>query len=528
MSEANEEPQMGTPVLLPLARRRWTRNPALDDMPVVQTVAIGSIAAPGDDTHAALAGWDEETRGWALQKLAAAHLDPAAWRASVVLEDRNDVSDEEWERMDCAPNALPEGSELFQALADVEDLQRLLQGLEARRVVAALRAWRAALADEGRPGAANTPYQKGLFLDLGAKLKVADSTAKTLVHTAARLERDLPLVWAHFLAGRAPWRAMQIVHAAAEGLDDAVLPVFDAKAVLKLDEVLMPSLPDALRRLAERLQPTTADERHERAAARRRYTIEAAADGMGWLHLFAPMADLLGMDHQVTKQAIAAHGRADERRGIQILKADVLRDGLRAFLRTDADPAREGDALVPGRRGVVPRVSILIPAMTALGRSTAAPVLQGYGPIGIRTALRIAGEATSWIRVLTDPFTGAPLSIGREKYRPTEDMRAFIRLLDGGNRGPGRPRGPDEVDIDHAESFRAHDERGETSVDNLMLLSRSDHGAKTAGAADADLLLDRTVVWQTPSGNKYVTRPLDPPEATPIPTELTDEDDCPF
>ena len=61
-----------------------------------------------------------------------------------------------------------------------------------------------------------------------------------------------------------------------------------------------------------------------------------------------------------------------------------------------------------------------------------------------------------------------------------------------------------------------------------MLLSRSDHGTKTAGEVDVDLLLDRTAVWETRSGNKYVTRPHDPPEATPIPPELIDADDCPF
>ena len=132
--------------------------------------------------------------------------------------------------------------------------------------------------------------------------------------------------------------------------------------------------------------------------------------------------------------------------------------------------------------------------------------------------------------MLTDPFTGAMLSLGREKYRPTEDMRNFIRLLDGGSRGPGTPRGPDESDIDHNASFWLNDEQGESSVDNLVLLSRSDHGIKTAGEAGADLLLDRTSIWETGSGNKIVTRPLDPPEPTPVPPELIDEedDDCTF
>jgi hypothetical protein len=480
------------------------------------------------DAHAGIAHLDSETRGWVLQTLGDAGMDPAAWSVRLELTDWTDVPAALRGSLPYAPSAMPEPNPLFAALAAVEDEQRFLQKREAARVVAALRAWRVAMEDEGRPGASNTPYQKGFFLDLGAKLKVADSTAKTLVHTAARLERDLPLVWGRFIAGRVPWRAVQMVHTAIDGLDDAVLPAFDAAAVKKLDEVLIQSLPDSLRRLAERLQPTTADERHDRAAVRRRYTVEPAADGMGWLHLFAPMVELLATDHQITKQAVAAHGTAGQRRGIPALKADLLRDGLRAFLRTDADPAHEDDVLVPGRMGVEPRVGILIPALTALGHSTVAPTLQGYGPIGIRTALNIAGHATSWIRVLTDPFTGAFLNIGRNKYRPTTDMRTFIRLLDGGSRGPGAPRGPDESDFDHNEPYWQHGGDGETSIQNLVLLSRSDHGIKTAGEADVDLLLDRTLIWETRSGNKYVTRPPDPPEPTPVPPELIDPDDCPF
>jgi len=519
---------VGTPVPTAIARRWWMDHRQLWPTMTLQTLVAEPAPAPGIDAHAALAHWDAETRGWAFQSLGDARMDPAAWSVRVTVVDWTKVPVEERAGIPSAPNARPEPTPLFAALAEVEDEQRLLQRMEARRVSAAVRAWQEALADEGQPGAANTKYQQGFFLDLGAKLKVAASTAKTLVHVADRLERDLPLVWAHFQAGRSPWRAMQIVHAAIDGVDAAVLSEFDAQAVLKLDEVLMQSLPDALRRLAERLQPSTADERHDRAAAGRRYTIDPAADGMGWLHLFAPMVELLGMDHQVTKQAVAALGTSGERRGIQALKADILRDGLRAFLRADADPNREDEVLVRGRSGIEPRVSILIPAMTALGHSTASPVLQGYGPIGIRTAMKLAGEARSWIRVLTDPFTGAVLTVARKKYRPTKDMRTLIRLLDGGNRGPGRPRGPDETDIDHVESFRLHGEGGETSIDNLMLLSRSDHGLKTAGEFDVDLLLDRTTVWETRSGNTYVTRPLDPPEATPVPPGLIDEDDCPF
>ena len=209
-----------------------------------------------------------------------------------------------------APNAPPVPDPVFAASAAVEDEQRLLQHREAARVVAALRAWPRSQGVEGRPGPANTPYQKGFFLDLGAKLRVAASTAKTLVHTAERLAAG-PAVGLGAVRGGAAAVAGDADRARGDrrpGRRGAAR--VRRAAVAKLESVLMTGLADALRRLAERLQPTTADDRHERAAARRRYTVEAGADGMGWLHLYAPMAELLGMDHQVTKQAVAAVGAA--------------------------------------------------------------------------------------------------------------------------------------------------------------------------------------------------------------------------
>ncbi len=426
-----------------------------------------------------------------------------------------------------APNALPTPDPVFAALEEVEDAHAAARRAEVRRVVAAVTAWRAALDQEGLPGASGTPFQTGFLLDLGMKLQVAAGTARALVQSAETLRTTTPATWQRFTAGQVPWRAMQAVHAALDGLAPEVLGAFDAGAARKVVEVPVPRLAEALRRLAERLQPTTADDRHERAARRRHVSVVPAADGMGWLHAFLPMPDLLGLQRQLDKAAVAAAGRTDECRGVQQLKADVLLDGLRAVLRAPAD-GTDPDVLVPARRGVEARIAIMIPAMTALGHSTASPVLQGYGPIGIRTAMRLAGEAKSWVRVLSDPFTGAILTLGRRKYRPTKDMRRLIRLLDGGGRGPGCPRGPDQVDLDHVRAFRHRDQGGETAIDNLVCLSRNQHGVKSADHAGVDLLRDRTLVWRTSSGNAYVTRPPDPPQATPVPPHLIDSDDCPF
>lgn len=511
-----------------IAQRLWMADVHFLPELVVQRLWAEPRRAddPGDQ-HDDLRDHDEETRAWALIEAAHAGLDVRRHRVRIERVERWTLPDDELLGMPLAPNARPDPDPVLEALTVLAEHQRSLHRAEFRRVQAALAAWHAALADEGLPGAANTPYQRGFLLDLGLTLGVSERTAGILVHTADALQTAMPLTWARFAAADVPWRVMQQVHAAIEGLDPAVLPAFDEAAARKVVEVPVPRLPDALRRLRERLQASTADERHDRARQRRHVQIEPGADGMGWLHAHLPMTTLLGIDHQLSKAAVAAKGEPGETRSVGALKADVLDDGLMSFLRRGADP-EDPALLVPARRGVEPRISILIPAMTALGHADVPATLAGYGPIGIRTALRLAGTAKSWVRVLTDPFTGAALSLGRKKYRPTKDMRALIRLLDGGGRGPGCPQGPEQPDIDHVRSFTLHDEGGETAIDNLVLLSRRHHGIKTAGEAELDLLPDRTLAWRTASGTVHLTRPHDPPEPTPIPPDLVDEDDCPF
>ena len=484
-------------------------------------------AVPRDgagDHHADLRGVVEETRAWALEQAAAAGLDPVSWRLTLELVERWTVDPAEVASLPVAPNAKPDPDPVFEALAVAGEQQTFLHRAEFRRVRAAVAAWRLAQAVEGE-GASDTHYLIGFFQDLGLTLGVAGSTAKNMVHAAYRIEQSLPQVWAVFRDARVPWRAMQAVHAAIDGLHDEVLPAFDEQAVTVLDETPTVLLKDALRRLAERLQASTADDRHDAAMRRRSVTVEAARDGMGWLHAYLPMTAVKAIDHQLQKAAIHERQRSKDAGGIGVLRADILQDGLIDALAKDST---RPDALVPARRGIQPKIGILIPAMTALGHSDVPPILQGYGPIGIRTALKLAGEAKSWIRVLTDPFTGAVVNIGRTRYRPTSDMRTLLRLLDGGGEALGAretrttPRsittGPSGCMANRATP------RSTTSC----CCPTSTTAPKTAGETDVGMLKDRTAIFTTASGNRYVTRPHDPPEPTPVPLDVIDEGDCPF
>ncbi|MFD1720753.1 HNH endonuclease signature motif containing protein [Amnibacterium endophyticum] len=512
-----------------LARRRRLFIPWAAGMPSwFLEAAMVRDRRPGDpDVHEALSRVENEPmRVWVLTELHRRRLDPAATTVRLVHLLETEVPEDVWEALEVADDSIAEPDPVLAALDEVSGHQLLLQRAEAQRVLAAVAAWRAALAEEAEPRASNTPYQRGVLADLAHRLKVAQQTARSLVHTAMDLEEALPAVWRYFRDGLTTWRVMQTVHTHLDGLDPALHPEFDAAALRKIVEVSPTGLPDALRRLRERLQASTADDRHERASARRHVAVEPAADGMAWLHAYLPAVDALALDHQLTKAAVHARGRQGETRGVGQLRADVLVDGLRQALRK---PRRAGrGTLVPGRRGVEPQVCVTIPALTALGHSREPATLEGYGTIGLRTALRLAGEAKAWVRVLTDPVTGGVLALGRTRYRPSKDMRVLLRMLDGGTRGPTRPRAPGEAEVDHVVPYRQDGAGGPTEIGNLVLLTHREHRDKTDEALAYGLLPDRTALWRTPTGTTIVTRPVEPLTPTLVPPELIDPDDCPF
>ncbi len=416
---------------------------------------------------------------------------------------------------------------------------------ESARVRAALTAWRTADAlSTGRPdGAVNGPYFRGALMQIAIELQIAERTAATMIHTADDLDRLLPRTWRRFALGEVPWRAMQQVHAVIEDMDPDVLPAFDEAASTHVVETPLPRLKDKLRKLAERLQPDTAVDRHAKAKEQQRVEVEPASDGMIWIHALIEAPEGVHIDACLDLAARQSAAEPGETRSVAQLRAEIFKDVFAEWLGQDAS-TDEDNVLVPQRRGVQCKVGLLIPAMTAMGHSDVPAQLEGYGPIDIETAKRLAGDATSWIKVLTDPITGAVWDIGRDKYRPTSDMRVLLGLLDGGSRGPGRWRPPRKCEADHVEPFWQHFARGRTALDNLVLLARNEHVVKTSGIYEIELRANRDLAWTSIAGTRIITKvePLEPtpvpeeflhPPAPPAPTEWADPDEpddlnCPF
>lgn len=210
-------------------------------------------------------------------------------------------------------------------------------------------------------------------------------------------------------------------------------------------------------------------------------------------------AALTRLDH-AARHLAAVDG---EERTLAQLRADAFAD-----LLTGTDPAPRS---TPGRSGVAvggtnrPGVVITIPALTLLGADTTPATIDGYGPVDLDTARRLAGEASSWIRLLTHPVTGAPLALDRTVYRVTAALRRWLGVTSPTCAFPGCGRPARECDLDHR---RAWSKGGTTDADNLEPECRHHHRmrheTRWTPARDPDT---GDLTWTSPLGARIDADP---------------------
>jgi hypothetical protein len=88
-------------------------------------------------------------------------------------------------------------------------------------------------------------------------------------------------------------------------------------------------------------------------------------------------------------------------------------------------------------------------------------------------------------------------------YRPSAELAEFVRMRDLFCRAPGCDVPADRCDVDHTIPYPI----GPTHPSNLKCLCRTNHLMKTFGGWHDVQLPDGTVIWTSPSGRKYITKP---------------------
>ncbi|MHA7244610.1 HNH endonuclease signature motif containing protein [Paeniglutamicibacter antarcticus] len=284
----------------------------------------------------------------------------------------------------------------------------------------------------------------------------------------------------------------------------------------QIEAILLPTAATAsdasmalrIKRARERLHPEAASDRRSRAETGRSLMWWPEPDGMAVLQAYLPAEDVLSIYNTVSMHSNLL-ASSEEQRPLGQLRADVFRDSL-----IEGWPGQHA-------KKQPPFVGLTIPALQLLTdpeRGTAN--LEGYGPIPIGAALLLAARAPTLRAILTDPWTGSVLDLGRKRYKPSKALRDFLRVRDEHCRFPGCRRAPESSEFDHIEDWAAG---GVTSTQNAQLLCKRHQIYKHVLGWRAVHLGNGSLQWRTPHGVTELELPdglLYPralgPEPTPI------------
>ena len=354
-----------------------------------------------------------------------------------------------------------------------------------------------------------TAQEMAVRAEVACALTVGEGTAGALLAESAALTTALPRTLAALQAGALSWQHARVMCDETSGLEPGAAAAMEA-------HFLDPDAPQAARGCPagelvpsrfrakarswrERHHPVSIEARHRRNARDRRLEFAPDRDGMAWLSSYLPADAAAGIWSRATDAARALQG-PDEGRTLTQLRADVAADWL---LRGVAE----------GTPSPTAQVLVTVPVLSLLGTGAEPAVLDGYGPIPASMARRLVGDgAESFLRVLTDPRSGAPLEIGRTSYRVPKAMRQWLRLRDGRCPFPGCNNHSLDNEADH---LLAWSDGGGTGISNLGQPCRKHHRLKhTTRWKPVEATRDKPPGWISPSGRYYTSEHQDwePPD----------------
>lgn len=381
---------------------------------------------------------------------------------------------------------------------------------------------------------------RSFVFELACALRIPESTATALIKDSDMLLHELPGTFQALADGEISYRHAQLLIDQALTLGPESRLQFE-QSVLDAAKTLTPSkFNTKARKLRERHHPESFVVRRTAAFERRRIEFRPDLDGMAWVNMYQPAEAAMAFYNLVRQQAMRLQ-RPDEPRTLTQLSLDVAVDAMLDGIQSDsslgavapmecgcrdegpdtagafhneaapvsatkrptestAQKAKSGRRL----RGIKPTVIVTVPVLTLLGRSDEPAQLDGYGPIDPDTARELAGEATSFIRLLVHPETGVPLSLSRDRYQVPKDLRLALSIRDGTCRGYGCNRSTATCDIDHTVAWQFG---GKTHFDNLAHQCRHHHRLKHQTTWESRQMADGFIEWTSPLKRKYITAP---------------------
>lgn len=337
---------------------------------------------------------------------------------------------------------------------------------------------------------------RAMLAELACALRVPEGTLARRLARQAALAAFPRFREANLAGAVSSWHCDVMLDIFGHVGDEAALAAADEALIGKALELTPSELRVPARRWRARHVPKTDDERR-RNLADRHVAVSPADDDLCWLTALLPAAQAMAIYHRLSDVAARASA-PEEPRTLDQLRADAMCNAL----LTGVEPSSAG--VGDGLSGVVPTVVLTVPVLSLLGHSDEPAELEGFGPIDIETAGRLAAQAPSFIRVLTHPETGAVLSVGRERYRVPADLKTALAIRDETCRFPGCRRRAMRCDVDHARAWHHH---GCTDIDNLEHLCRKHHRLKHEVGWQLEHHGGGRITWTSPVGRRYGTAP---------------------
>lgn len=355
--------------------------------------------------------------------------------------------------------------------------------------------------------------------DVAVRLRMSETTVRAQAFHAHTLRTRCPRLWVIFLGGQVSEQNAVTAAQLAASLpdsDESSWAAFDAQVMDAAVRLTPGKFRTRARSVRERVHAESLEDRHRRAAEDRGVWVTPELDGMAFLSALLPAADAHAVKVRLDAAAGHQHHQDDETRTLAQLRADVFTDLLTtgspavaaqgdAVAGATSESSAAEDATVTGN-AVSAVVAITVPVLTLLGESSEPATLDGYGPIDLDTAKRLAGSATSWVRILTHPVTGTVLDVDRTTYRVPKDLRRWLGVQHPVCTFAGCARLARDCHIDHLRDWQ---HGGATAEMNLAPECERHHRLKHASRWTVQKdPTTRAISWTSPTG---YTADGDPP-----------------
>lgn len=364
---------------------------------------------------------------------------------------------------------------------------------------------------------------------ISAEIHVNDRTLQKKMYDAWRLVSHFPASVAALECGRiTKAHAEAILDAGAALQEPDVRAAFERVVIEWAASETVGRTRAYARRLAEKLDPRTMQERHADAADERSITIVDLEAGMSQIIALVPTVYAHAVVDRLTRHAqqikdvdLSARRAAREAarsvdgglraesdeprpstfddRSIDQVRADVFVD----MLLTGAPAIDPTVDACPGGLGAIrAQVQITMPITTLTGVTQGGAEIDGKAPIDPETARLFAGSTRVWDRVMYDPVTAVVVTVDR--YQPSPAQRRLLEARDRHCRFPGCRMPARRCQVDHNHE---HHEGGPTSIDNLACLCVRHHTMKTETEWTVRQLPGGRLEWSSPTGRTHLDEP---------------------